>query len=105
MISRGKNTVEWFDNYEGTRLLMPFAKGVSAKTYEFRDDAPLSTFETRYQSKGVIIEVDYLKIMQIVKDANYTGYVGIEYEGSELDEYAGIRRSRKLLEDAREKLG
>jgi len=104
-ISRTKNTLEWYDTYEGTRLLMPFAKGVSAKTYEFRNYAPLSTFETRYQEKGVIIEIDYAKIMQIVKDANYTGYVGIEYEGSELDEYAGIRRSKKLLEDVREKLG
>lgn len=104
-ISRKKNSVEWFDNYEGTRLLMPFAKGVSAKTHEFIEQYPLSTFQMRYQDKGVIIETDYPKIMQIVKDANYTGFVGIEYEGDELDEYAGIRRSKKLLEDTREKLG
>ncbi|MDG2388512.1 MAG: sugar phosphate isomerase/epimerase [Planctomycetaceae bacterium] len=104
-INRGKNSVEWFSNYEGTKLLMPYAKGVSAKTHEFSEHYPLSTFQTRYQEKGVIIETDYMKIMQIVKDANYTGFVGIEYEGSELDEYAGIRRSKKLLEDVREKLG
>jgi len=104
-ISRGKNSVEWFSNYKGTKLLMPYAKGVSAKTHEFMDQWPMSTFQTRYMDKGVIIETDYVKIMQIVKDANYTGHVGIEYEGSELDEYAGIKRSKKLLEDVREKLG
>lgn len=104
-IKRTKTNIEWFDNYEGTRLLMPFAKGVSAKTHEFIDHYPMSTFQMRYMDKGVIIETDYLKIMQIVKNANYTGYVGIEYEGSELDEYAGIKRSKQLLEDAREKLG
>ena len=103
-ITRGKNSIEWFSNYEGTKMLMPFAKGVSAKTHEFNEHYPMSTFQTRYQDKGLIIETDYMKIMKIVKDANYTGYVGIEYEGSELDEYAGIRRSKKLLEDVREKL-
>jgi hypothetical protein len=30
-------------------------------------------------------------MMKIVLAAGYHGYVGIEYEGSKIDEYAGIR--------------
>ena len=76
---------EEFDRYEGTQLLMPYAKGVSAKTHNFDTD-------------GNETEIDYMKIMKIVKDAGYTGYVGIEYEGSELSEPEGIKATKKLLE-------
>jgi sugar phosphate isomerase/epimerase len=70
---------------------------VSAKSYDFKDDKPLSTFDGDR-------EIDYLKMMKIVTAAGYRGYVGIEYEGGELDEYEGIRRTKKLLEDARDQL-
>jgi sugar phosphate isomerase/epimerase len=76
---------EQFDRYEGTQLLMPFAKGVSAKTHNFDTD-------------GNETEIDYMKIMKIVKDAGYTGHVGIEYEGSELSEPEGIKATKRLLE-------
>jgi sugar phosphate isomerase/epimerase len=88
---------EYYDHYKGVEELMPFAQAVSAKSYNFRDDKPLSTFDGDR-------EIDYLKMMKIVVDAGYRGYVGIEYEGGELDEYEGIRRTKKLLEDAREQL-
>ncbi len=77
--------LEEFDKYKGTELLMPYAKGVSAKSHVFDADGNESN-------------IDYLKIMKIVKDAGYTGYVGIEYEGSELSEYDGIKATKKLLE-------
>ena len=35
--------------------------------------------------------------MQIVKDADYTGFVGVEYEGHRLDDVAGIKATRDLL--------
>ena len=88
---------EYYDHYKGVEELMPFAQAVSAKSYNFKDDQPLSTFDGER-------ELDYLKLMKIVVDAGYRGYVGIEYEGGQLDEYEGIRRTKKLLEDAREKL-
>lgn len=88
---RGGDDPESFDRYMGVQALMPYAKAVSAKTYDFDD-------------KGDETTIDYLKIMKIVMDFGYHGYVGIEYEGGRLDEYAGIRASKTLLERVREKL-
>lgn len=72
-----------YDRYEGTRQLMPYAKGVSAKSHEFNEQGQ----ETR---------TDYARMLKIVKEAGYTGYVGIEYEG-EGSEEAGIRATKHLL--------
>jgi hydroxypyruvate isomerase len=70
---------------------MPFAKAVSAKSHDFDAD-------------GNETKTDYLKMMKIVLDAGYRGYVGIEYEGSKLDEMAGIRATQKLLERCQKEL-
>jgi sugar phosphate isomerase/epimerase len=83
--------LEEFDKYKGTELLMPHAKGVSAKSNVF-------------DAEGNEVNIDYYKIMQIVKDAGYTGYVGVEYEGSELSEPDGILATKKLLEKVGKKL-
>jgi sugar phosphate isomerase/epimerase len=79
------NCLESYDRYQGTKELMPFAKGVSAKSYDFDE-------------QGNCIETDYTKIMKIVKDSGFKGYVGIEYEGSKLGEEEGIRKTKALLE-------
>lgn len=83
MISRGENPVE-YDKYKGVEELMPFAKAVSAKTYDF-DDA------------GNESVIDYPRMMKIVLDHGYNGYVGIEYEGRRLGEFEGIKKSKDLL--------
>jgi len=75
---------ETFDTYNGMELLMPFAKGVSAKSYDFGPN-------------GEETSLDYQRILNIVKDAGYTSYIGIEYEGSRLSEADGIRATRDLL--------
>ncbi len=77
--------VELYDRYKGVAELMPFAKGVSAKTYDF-------------DAQGNCVETDYAKMIPIVKQAGYTGHIGIEYEGSVLSEEDGIRATKKLLE-------
>jgi sugar phosphate isomerase/epimerase len=82
---------EWYDRYKGVTELMPFAKAVSAKSHDFDAD-------------GNETKTDYVKMMKIVKDAGYTGWVGIEYEGGQLDEYAGIKATKSLLERVREQL-
>ncbi|MEF8817704.1 MAG: sugar phosphate isomerase/epimerase family protein [Salinivenus sp.] len=82
---------ETFDRYEGVRLLMPHAKGVSAKTFAFNE-------------KGFETTIDYPRIMRIVLEAGYHGHVGIEYEGDGLDEYEGIRATKILLERTRTQL-
>lgn len=74
---------EYPDIYEGIAKMMPYAKGVSAKSYAF-------------DAKGDETKIDYYKMMKVVKDAGYTGYVGVEYEG-ETDEEKGIIATRDLL--------
>lgn len=90
---------EWYDRYQGVEELMPFAHAVSAKSYEFDDAHPLMTYDRKWNQ-----EHDFLKMMRIVLEAGYNGYVGIEYEGHELDEYAGIRKTKEMLEKCREEL-
>jgi L-ribulose-5-phosphate 3-epimerase len=81
------------DRYEGVDLMMPYAKGVSAKSHDF-DPAT-----------GEEIHTDYHRMMKlVVQKHNYHGFVGIEYEGSKLDEAAGVRATKKLLEKVREEL-
>ena len=74
-----------YDRYQGVTDLMPFAKGVSAKANVFDEN-------------GNEPNIDYERMLQIVKDAGYTGYIGIEYEGSELGEDEGILATKRLLE-------
>ncbi len=86
-----RNATDWkicedqYDRYQGTQELMPFAKGVSAKSYDF-------------DAQGNCIETDYSRIMKIVKDSGFKGIVGIEYEGDKDDERTGIRKTKALLE-------
>ena len=82
---------EWYDRYKGVQELMPYAKAVSAKSHDF-------------DSQGNEINTDYYKMMDIVLNAGYSGYVGIEYEGSKLDEIAGIQATKDLLEKVRDSL-
>ena len=86
-----RKTGEEYDRYKGTEELMPFAKGVSAKAHEFDE-------------QGNETSTDYLRIMKIVKEAGYRGHVGVEFEGGKMDEYAGIRLTKALLEKVRAKL-
>ena len=68
--------------------MMPYAKGVSAKSYDF-------------DSAGKETKLDYARILKIVTDAGYQGFVGIEYEGGRLSEPEGIRATKRLLESLR----
>ncbi|MDZ4849170.1 MAG: sugar phosphate isomerase/epimerase family protein [Pirellulaceae bacterium] len=86
-----KATGESYDRYQGVTDLMPYAKAVSAKSYDF-DEAGNETL------------IDYAKIMTIVLKAGYHGYVGIEYEGSRLSERDGILATKKLLERCQSEL-
>ena len=80
-----------YDRYQGVAEMMPFAKGVSAKSHDF-------------DAEGNETHTDYRRMMKIVKDAGYRGYVGIEYEGEKLSEPDGIRATKKLLEKVRTEL-
>ena len=84
-------TENWYDRYQGVAELMPFAKAVSAKSHKF-------------DAAGNETKSDYLRLMKIVVDAGYDGYVGIEWEGGEPDEIEGVMLTKRLLERVRDEL-
>lgn len=83
--------VEEYDRYRGVKQLMPYAKGVSAKSYAFN-------------KSGQETKIDYSKMLNIIRDAGYDGYIGIEYEGENMDAYKGIKATKALLLNNGEKL-
>lgn len=85
----GEPVDEWYDRYQGMAELMPYAKAVSAKSHEF-------------DAEGNEVRSDYFRIMKIVLESGYNGYVGIEWEGGKPDEYEGIRLTKRLLERVRD---
>ena len=85
MNKRGVYTI---DVYDAIARMMPFAKGVSAKSHDF-------------DASGREAHLDYTRILKIVTDSGYNGYVGIEYEGNKLSEPEGIIATRNLLESLR----
>lgn len=73
-----------YDRYQGLKDLMPFAKGVSAKSHDF--------------DQGNEVHTDFAKMIQIIKGAGFKGYIGVEYEGRKLGEEEGIMKTKALLE-------
>jgi len=76
-----------YDPYQGVAELLPFARAVSAKSYNFNE-------------KGEDTKIDYYRMMKLVKDSDYAGFIGIEYEGTEKSEHEGILITRELMEKA-----
>lgn len=81
-----------YDRYQGIAELMPFAKAVSAQTVEF---------DSNGQPKGA----DFRRLLKIVKDSGYRGYIEVEFSGEDIPEAEGIRASKRLLENLRNELG
>lgn len=73
-----------YDRYQGVKELLPKAFAVSAKSHDF-DQAGNET------------HTDFKRMLQLVKDVGYTGFIGVEYEGQQLDEISGILATKKLL--------
>jgi sugar phosphate isomerase/epimerase len=80
-----------YDRYKGVAELMPFAKGVSAKSYGF-------------DAMGNETTIDYRRMLKVVLDAGYRGHVGVEWEGREIPEVEGVRLTKALLERVRDEL-
>ena len=87
----GDGPIVEYDRYLGMASLMPFAKAVSAKSHDFDAD-------------GNETKTDFKKMLTIMLDAGYRGYVGVEYEGSKMSEAEGVLATRKLLEKCRTEL-
>jgi sugar phosphate isomerase/epimerase len=73
------------ERYEAVRKMMPYAKGVSFKCYDFGADGKETT-------------IDMDRLMKIVQDAGYRGSVGIEYEGNRLSELEGVKAGKRFLD-------
>jgi len=73
------------DPVRNLELVMPHAKALSAKSYDFDAD-------------GNETLLDYRRLMEVVRAAGYRGAIGIEYEGKRLSEADGIRATKALLE-------
>lgn len=76
--------LEDYDRYKGTAELLPYAKGVSAKAHDFNE-------------AGDEIHTDYTRMLKMIKATGFKGIIGIEYEGSKLEEADGIRKTLELL--------
>lgn len=79
------NFDEKVDRYAAVAKMMPHAGAVSAKCHAF-------------DAEGNHVGTDYARMMKIVLDSGYKGWVGIEYEGPDSDERAGVRACKRLLE-------
>jgi L-ribulose-5-phosphate 3-epimerase len=80
-----------YDRYLGVKEMMPYARAVSAKSHAFNE-------------AGDETATDFRRMLRVVLDAGYRGYVGVEYEGSGLSEGDGIRATKSLLERVRDEL-
>lgn len=89
--SRSSEPDAWYDRYKGTGELMPFAKAVSAKSHEFDAD-------------GNETGTDYRRMMKVVLDSGYSGWVGVEYEGSKHSPREGSKLTKQLLETIRDEM-
>lgn len=81
-----------YPRYQGIEEMLPYAKAISAKSHNFDD-------------QGNETNIDYMRVMKMVKDSGYRGFVGIEYEGSVLSEEEGIIKTRDLLLKVGKELG
>lgn len=72
------------DRYDAVAKLMRHAKGVSFKCFDF-------------DAAGKETSMDCDRLMKIVGEAGYKGWVGIEYEGNRLTEFEGIQGAVRFL--------
>lgn len=74
-----------YDRYAGVKDMMPYAKGVSGKTHDF-------------DQEGNETVIDYAKMLTIISDSGFKGYIDVEYEGNKLNEDEGIKASIALVQ-------
>jgi len=75
---------EAYNRYKGVAEMLPYAKAVSAKSYNFNE-------------RGEDTKIDYYRMMKMVKESDYNGFTGIEYEGEEKSEHEGILLTKNLM--------
>lgn len=81
-----------YDRYQGVTDTMPWARAVCAKIHEFTKD-------------GEAAHTDFEKMLRIVKDNGFTGYIAIEYEGANPTPLEGVLLAKRLIETTLTQLG
>ena len=80
-----------YDRYKGVRETLPWARVVCAKIHEFTPE-------------GQAANTDFLKMIRIIKDSGYEGYIAIEYEGEKPSPVEGVRLAQQLIAATLEKM-
>jgi len=80
-----------YDRYQGVKEIVPYAKAVSAKCYDFDE-------------KGEETTIDFHRMIKIVMDSGYHSTLGIEYEGERMSEPDGVNAMKKLLIKIRDEI-
>lgn len=92
----GSQCVDQYDKYKGVKEMLPYAKGISAKSHTFNND-------------GEEMSTDYKKMINLIKASGFNEYIAIEYEGAImalygkgnskfLSSHEGILATKKLIE-------
>lgn len=81
----GSACIKEYDRYQGVKELLPTAKSVSLKAFEFDD-------------KGNAVKTDFRRMFELIKEANYDEYLAVEFEGHDFDPLIGIQKTLALIE-------
>ena len=79
-----------YDGVKGVRELMPYAKGISVKAFGFDANGNENT-------------LDFEGMMKQVIESDFRGYLGLEFEGTGMNEIAGTHATRALVDRLIEK--
>ena len=72
----GSDCIKQYDKYKGVEEMLPYAKGISAKSSVF-------------DSTGSEINTDFERMMNLIKSSSFEGYMAIEYEAAIMNIYGG----------------
>jgi hypothetical protein len=92
----GSDCINQYDKYKGVEEMLPYARGISAKSRVF-------------DSSGEEINTDFERMIKLIKASSFEGYIAIEYEGALMKMYGsdpseylssheGIMATKKLIE-------
>lgn len=80
-----------YDKYQGVKDMLPWARAVCAKVHKITPE-------------GEAAGTDFHRMLTIMKESGFRGYLGIEFEGGS-EPVAGILGTKKLIERTLKKLG
>jgi len=81
----GAPCIKEYDRYLGVKQLLPSAKSVSVKAFDFDDN-------------GLPIKTDFVKMFKLIQESGYDGYLAVEFEGHNIDAKKGILKTKALAE-------